>query len=106
MPRRAPGDIKYIICNADEGEPGTFKDRLILEGDPHKLIEGMLLAGYAVGANKGFVYIRGEYALSIERLEKAIAEAREYGLLGINILESTFSFRHFCHERCRCLCVR
>jgi NADH:ubiquinone oxidoreductase subunit F (NADH-binding)/(2Fe-2S) ferredoxin len=93
--RRASGDIKYIICNADEGEPGTFKDRLILEGDPHKLIEGMLLAGYAVGASKGFVYIRGEYALSIERLEKAIAQARDYGLLGINILDSTFSFDIF-----------
>jgi len=90
--RRAQGDIKYIICNADEGEPGTFKDRLILEGDPHKLIEGMMLAGYAVGANQGFVYIRGEYALSIERLEKAIAQAREYHLLGNNILDSTFSF--------------
>jgi NADH-quinone oxidoreductase subunit F len=90
--RKAPGDIKYIVCNADEGEPGTFKDRLILEGDPHKLIEGMLIAGYAVGARKGFVYIRGEYALSIERLEKAIGQARQYGLLGDNILESTFSF--------------
>jgi NADH:ubiquinone oxidoreductase subunit F (NADH-binding)/(2Fe-2S) ferredoxin len=90
--RKAAGDIKYIVCNADEGEPGTFKDRLILEGDPHKLIEGMLIAGYAVGASKGFVYIRGEYALSIERLEKAIAQARQYGLLGDNILESTFSF--------------
>lgn len=90
--RSAPGDVKYIICNADEGEPGTFKDRLILEGDPHKLIEGMMLAGYAVGASKGFVYIRGEYALSIERLEKAIAQAREFGLLGISILESSFSF--------------
>ena len=90
--RRANGDIKYIICNADEGEPGTFKDRLILEGDPHKLIEAMMIAGYAVGASKGFVYIRGEYALSIERLEKAIADARAYGLLGINIFDSTFSF--------------
>jgi len=89
---RAPGDVKYIICNADEGEPGTFKDRLILEGDPHKLIEGMILAGYAVGATKGFVYIRGEYALSIERLEKAITQARLYGLLGDDILESGFSF--------------
>ncbi len=90
--RKAKGDIKYIICNADEGEPGTFKDRLILEGDPHKLIEGMLIAGYAVGASKGFVYIRGEYALSIERLEKALADARAYGLLGMNVLDSAFSF--------------
>ena len=90
--RRAAGDIKYIVCNADEGEPGTFKDRLILEGDPHKLIEGMMIAGYAVGASKGIVYIRGEYALSIERLEKAIADARSYDLLGQNILDSKFGF--------------
>jgi len=90
--RKAPGDVKYIICNADEGEPGTFKDRLILEGDPHKLIEGMLLAGFAVGAQSGFVYIRGEYSLSIQRLETAINAAREYGILGVNIFESTFSF--------------
>jgi NADH:ubiquinone oxidoreductase subunit F (NADH-binding)/(2Fe-2S) ferredoxin len=90
--RKASGDQKYIICNADEGEPGTFKDRLILEGDPQKLIEGMMIAGYAVGASQGFVYIRGEYALSIERLENAIREARKYGLLGQNILESSFSF--------------
>ncbi len=90
--RKATGDQKYLICNADEGEPGTFKDRLILEGDPHKLIEGMIIAGFAIGATKGFVYIRGEYTLSIERLEKAIAQAREYGLLGDNILQSGFSF--------------
>ena len=90
--RRAAGDMKYIICNADEGEPGTFKDRLILEGDPHKLIEGMMIAGYAVGASMGYVYIRGEYTLSIERLEKAISQAREYGILGDNIFESGFAF--------------
>jgi len=89
---RAAGREKYVICNADEGEPGTFKDRLILEGDPHKLIEGMILAGYAVGAHKGYVYIRGEYVLSIARMERAIAQAREYGLLGEDILESGYSF--------------
>ena len=83
---------KYVVCNADEGEPGTFKDRLILEGDPHKLVESMIIAGYAVGASKGFVYIRGEYGLSIERLEKAIADARSYGILGTNIFDSSFSF--------------
>lgn len=83
---------KYIICNADEGEPGTFKDRLILEGDPHKLIEGIALASYAVGATKGYVYIRGEYDLSIKRLNHAINQAKEYGLLGNNILGSNFSF--------------
>lgn len=90
--REAKGNTKYIICNADEGEPGTFKDRLILEGDPHKLIEGMIIAGYAVGATKGFVYIRGEYQLSIDRLNKAIQQAKEYELLGENILDSGFSY--------------
>ncbi|HHY96056.1 MAG TPA: NADH-quinone oxidoreductase subunit NuoF [Firmicutes bacterium] len=83
---------KYVVCNADEGEPGTFKDRLILEGDPHSVLEGMLIAGYAAGANQGYVYIRGEYTLSIERLQKAIAQAREMGLLGRNILGSGFDF--------------
>jgi NADH:ubiquinone oxidoreductase subunit F (NADH-binding) len=82
----------YIICNADEGEPGTFKDRLILEGDPHRLIEGMMIAGYAVNATKGYVYVRGEYALSIERMQTAIDAAREAGLLGEKILESDFTF--------------
>jgi len=90
--RTASGGEKFIICNADEGEPGTFKDRLILEGDPHRLIEAMTIAGYAIGAGRGFVYIRGEYELSIERLRKAISQARKYGLLGKNILESGYSF--------------
>ncbi len=89
---KAPGDEKYIVCNADEGEPGTFKDREIMEGDPHSLIEGMLIAGYATGARKGYIYIRGEYALSIRRLRKGIDDARAYGLLGENILGSGFSF--------------
>lgn len=89
---KAKGSPKYIICNADEGEPGTFKDRLILEGDPHRVIEGMLIAGYAVGATKGYIYVRGEYELSIERLEKAIAQAKEYGFLGDNIFGTDFSF--------------
>jgi NADH:ubiquinone oxidoreductase subunit F (NADH-binding)/(2Fe-2S) ferredoxin len=90
--RKAPGKEKFIICNADEGEPGTFKDRLILEGDPHKLLEGMIIAGYAVGATQGFIYIRGEYTLSIQRIEKAIADARSLGLLGNKIFESPFAF--------------
>jgi NADH-quinone oxidoreductase subunit F len=88
----APGDVKYIVCNADEGEPGTFKDRLILEGDPHKLLEGMMLAGYAVGASKGYVYIRGEYSLSIRRIQKAIDDARAGGYLGDAVLGSSFAF--------------
>lgn len=92
---KAKGTPKYIICNADEGEPGTFKDRLILEGDPHKTIEGMIIAGYAVGANRGYIYVRGEYELSIERLERAISQAREYGFLGDNIFGTDFSFDIF-----------
>lgn len=88
----APADQKYIICNADEGEPGTFKDRLILEGDPHSIIEGMAIAGYAVGADQGIVYIRGEYTLSIARMKKAIAQAREVGLLGRGIFGADFNF--------------
>lgn len=88
----ANSDIKYVICNADEGEPGTFKDRLILEGDPHSIIEGMAIVGYAVGANKGYVYIRGEYTQSIQRINNAIAQAKEYGLLGDDIFGSGFSF--------------
>lgn len=90
--RRAQGEERYILCNADEGEPGTFKDRLIMEGDPHRLIEGMALAAYAVGARRGYVYIRGEYALSIQRFTKALEDARAYGLLGDKILGTDFSF--------------
>lgn len=85
-------DEKYVICNADEGEPGTFKDRLILEGDPHKLVEAMIIAGYAIGASKGYVYIRGDYKLSIQRMEKAIRRALDYNLLGNNILNKKFDF--------------
>ena len=83
---------KYVICNADEGEPGTFKDRLIMEGDPHKVLEGMAICGYTIGANTGFIYIRGEYRLSIQRLTKAIKDAEELGLLGKNIFGSNFDF--------------
>ena len=89
---KAKSNVKYVICNADEGEPGTFKDRVIMEGDPHLLIEGMILAGFATGANNGYIYIRGEYDLSIKRLKKAIDQAYAYGFLGENILGSGFSF--------------
>ena len=89
---KVSGDQKYVLCNADEGEPGTFKDRLIMEGDPHSLIEGMIIAGYAVGATKGYIYIRGEYYGSIDTIRKAIEDAYEYGFLGENILGSGFSF--------------
>jgi len=85
-------DQKYIICNADEGDPGAYMDRSILEGDPHSVIEGMMIGGYAIGATKGYFYIRAEYPLAIERVEKAIAQAKKEGLLGENILGSGFSF--------------
>ena len=90
--RKASGDEKYVICNADEGEPGTYKDRLILEGDPHKLLEAMIIAGYAVGAEKGYIYVRGEYELSIKRLNQAIEDAKNMNLLGENILETGLNF--------------
>jgi NADH:ubiquinone oxidoreductase subunit F (NADH-binding)/(2Fe-2S) ferredoxin len=83
-------DQKYVVINADEGEPGTFKDRLIMEGDPHKLLEGIMIASYAVGATKAYIYIRGEYQLCINRLKIAIQQANDYGLLGKNIFDSAF----------------
>ena len=89
--RNAKGDEKYLICNADEGDPGAFMDRAVIEGDPHSLIEGMLIAAYAIGASKAFVYVRAEYPLAIVRLEKAIEAAKKANLLGRNILGSEFS---------------
>lgn len=87
-----PSEEKYIICNADEGDPGAFMDRSAIEGDPHTIIEGMIIGGYAIGAKKGIVYIRAEYPLAIKRLNIAIAQAKEKNLLGENILGSNFSF--------------
>ncbi len=90
--RKPASDQKYVICNADEGDPGAFMDRSILEGDPHSVIEAMTIAGYAIGASVGVVYIRAEYPLAIKRLEVALDQAREFGLLGKNIFDSGFSF--------------
>ncbi len=90
--RNSPGEQKYLICNADEGDPGAFMNRSLIESDPHAVLEGMLIAGYAIGASKGIVYIRAEYPLAIDRLKSAIGQMREYGLLGKNILGSGFSF--------------
>ncbi|HEX2922790.1 MAG TPA: NAD(P)H-dependent oxidoreductase subunit E, partial [Chloroflexota bacterium] len=90
--RKAAGEPKYIICNADEGDPGAFMDRSILEGDPHTVVEGMLIAARAIGAHEGYVYCRAEYPLAIQRLSRAIAQSHEYGLLGPSILGSDFSF--------------
>ena len=88
----AKGDKKYVICNADEGDPGAFMDRSILEGDPHAILEGMLLGAYAMGANEGYIYCRAEYPLAIQRLKNAIEQAENYGLLGENIMDTPFSF--------------
>jgi len=89
---KAQGTPKYIVCNADEGDPGAFMDRSVLESDPHTVIEGMLIAGYAVGASEGYFYVRAEYPLAIKRLEIALAQAREAGIIGENIKGSSFSF--------------
>ncbi|MDR2717599.1 MAG: NADH-quinone oxidoreductase subunit NuoF [Treponema sp.] len=92
LARKAQGDVKYVICNADEGDPGAYMDRSTIEGDPHSVIEGMITAGKAIGAHQGFVYIRAEYPLAIERLKIALKQAQDYGLLGKNILGSGFDF--------------
>jgi len=89
---RSPAKPKYIICNADEGDPGAFMNRAVLEGDPHRVIEGMAIGGYAMGANRGFIYIRAEYPLAIKRLQIAINQAYEHGLLGKNLFEKGFDF--------------
>jgi NADH:ubiquinone oxidoreductase subunit F (NADH-binding)/(2Fe-2S) ferredoxin/Pyruvate/2-oxoacid:ferredoxin oxidoreductase delta subunit len=90
--RKAQGDVKYIICNADEGDPGAYMDRSVLEGDPHTVIEGMIIGGYAIGASKGFIYVRTEYPLAIERLQRALEQARSAGFLGAKICGSAFTF--------------
>ncbi len=90
--RKSPGTVKYVICNADEGDPGAFMDRSLLEGDPHAVLEGMLIGAYAMGATEGYIYIRAEYPLAIERLNVALRQMAEYGLLDDNILGSDFSF--------------
>ncbi|MFW6387856.1 MAG: NADH-ubiquinone oxidoreductase-F iron-sulfur binding region domain-containing protein [bacterium] len=88
----SPDEVKYVVCNADEGDPGAFMDRSIIEGDPHSIIEGMAIAAYAIGASQGFVYVRAEYPLAVERLSNAIQQAREAGILGTSVIGSAFSF--------------
>lgn len=90
--RRAEDKEKYVVCNADEGDPGAFQDRSVMEGDPHSVLEGMIIAGYAIGATRGFVYVRAEYPLAVKRLRIAIRQARDRGFLGRNILASGFNF--------------
>ena len=90
--RLAKGTQKYVVCNADEGDPGAFMDRSILEGDPHGVVEAMMIAGYAIGANKGYIYVRAEYPIAVNRFQKAINQAKEYGILGKNIFGTDFEF--------------
>ena len=92
LTRKSKGETRYMICNADEGDPGAFMDRSVLEGDPHSLIEGMTIGAFAIGASRGFVYVRAEYPLAVSRLSKALEQARECGMLGENIFGSNFSF--------------
>ena len=89
---KASGETKYVVCNADESEPGTFKDRVLMEDDPHQLLEGMVLAGYAVGAEKGYIYVRGEYPQAVRILNEALGKGRDEGLIGKNIAGSGFDF--------------
>ena len=95
---KAPGTPKYVICNADESEPGTFKDRLVLEGDPHSILEAMTIAAYSIGASVGYIYVRGEYALAQERLAPAIVQSKEMGFLGKNIFGTDFNFEIHIHS--------
>ena len=92
LAKQNEADQKYVCCNADEGDPGAFMDRSILEGDPHVVLESMAIAGYAIGADMGYIYIRAEYPIAVKRLDIAIKQAREYGLLGKNIFGTDFSF--------------
>ena len=92
LTKQASGKQKYVVCNADEGDPGAFMDRSILEGDPHSVLEAMIIAGYSIGANQGYIYVRAEYPIAVERFKKAIKQAREYGILGKNIFETGFDF--------------
>lgn len=90
--KNAKSDVKYVCCNADEGDPGAFMDRSILEGDPHSVIEAMIIAGYAIGSNQGYIYVRAEYPIAVNRLNIAIEQAREFGILGTKIFNTDFSF--------------
>ena len=90
---KMPGKRRYVVCNADEGDPGAFMDRSVLESDPHRILEGMAIAAYAIGADQGYVYVRGEYPLAIERMDVALRQARKLGLLGSGIFDSPFNFR-------------
>ena len=92
LTKAVESEQKYVVCNADEGDPGAFMYRSILEGDPHSVLEAMIIAGYAIGANQGYIYVRAEYPIAVDRFRVAIKQAREYGLLGKKIFGTDFSF--------------
>ena len=92
LTKAVQADQKYVVCNADEGDPGAFMDRSILEGDPHSVIEAMMIAGYSIGSNKGYIYVRAEYPIAVQRFQKAIDQAKDYGILGKNIFGTDFEF--------------
>ncbi len=96
--RKAPGDIKYVIVNADEGDPGAYMDRSLLEGNPHCVLEGLIIGAYAIGSHEGYIYVRQEYPLAVENLTIAIKQAEEYGFLGKDILGSGFDFTVIVHQ--------
>lgn len=92
LTKAVESEQKYVVCNADEGDPGAFMDRSILEGDPHSVLEAIMIAGYAIGANQGYIYVRAEYPIAVDRLKVAIMQAKEYGILGKNIFGTNFNF--------------
>jgi NADH:ubiquinone oxidoreductase subunit F (NADH-binding) len=100
----SPGPKKYAVCNADEGDPGAFMDRSVCEGDPHSVIEGMIICAYAIGADEGYLYVRAEYPLAIRNLGKALADADARGFLGKNILGTDFSFDLHTRKAGRLVC--
>jgi len=96
--RKTPGELKYVIVNCDEGDPGAYMDRSLMEGNPHSVLEGLMIGAYAIGSREGYVYIRQEYPLAVENLTIALKQAEEYGLLGNNILGSGFDFNVKVHR--------
>ena len=103
--RRAEGDTKYVICNCDEGDPGAYMDRSLMEGNPHSVLEGMIIGAYAIGSSRGYVYVRNEYPLAVRNAIIAIKQAEEYGLLGKNILGSKFDFDYYSYQRRWSFCL-
>ena len=103
--RNFPADKKYVVCNADEGDPGAYMDRSVLEGNPHSVIEGMLIGAYAIGASEGYVYVRSEYPIAVKNVKIALQQAKDHGLLGESIFDTGFRIRYSCVSRSRRFCL-